>query len=66
MIKKLLFPTAAFLILVGSIAINPKPVRAIHCNDMFCFPEMGDCLPGENLHCIPHSTGCASDGCSET
>lgn len=70
MIKRLLFPTGAFLILVLSVALSPQPARAGPCNNKVCV-DLGDgidgCLPatgGPSTQCGDSETSCIWDWCT--
>jgi hypothetical protein len=62
MLKKLLFPGAALVLLAGAILLNPEPVRTQVCNGQEC---NGGCQTVPDFkHCWKLQTGgCDWDWC---
>jgi len=54
--KKLLFPGAALVLLVGSIFVNPEPVRTQVCNRQEC--QGSSCGTVDDFKDCSDSVGC--------
>jgi hypothetical protein len=68
MLKRLLFPTSAFLVLALASTLSPEPARAGHCNNKVCWNGWMCRIAtgGPSSHCIDGGESCAWDWCETT
>jgi hypothetical protein len=63
MLRKLMFPTVAFLALLLAVASTPKPAIAGDCDHQHCDQQTNECRPYANYNCSKVTPICHDNSC---
>jgi hypothetical protein len=63
MLRRLLFPTVAFLLFAAAVIATPQPATAFVCNHKYCNEEYQDCWGLRYWNCIDTGPLCGDQIC---